>query len=51
MKILQNTTSKLDVVSAVKAKAERLPSGESISKAIFMAGRMCCGSAYVEKAS
>lgn len=49
MKILQCMTRKSDVVSVAKKKAERLSGGESITKLIEMAGKKCCGSAYVEK--
>lgn len=51
MKILQEKTTRntLNRQSCNKA-VEKLPGGQSVTQAILMGGRACCGSAYVERA-
>jgi len=49
MKVLQNMTTKTSLMSA-KARTETLPNGSSISKAVLMSGKGCCGAGFVEKA-
>lgn len=48
MKSLQTMTSNTNLMKT-NASSENLPSGESISKAIFMGNKNCCGAAYVER--
>jgi len=47
MRAIQTVTTR-DNVTAYSE--ERMPNGTSISKAIQMSGKGCCGSAYVERA-
>ena len=47
--IKQNVSRKL-LVNGNVVKDERLNNGQSITKAIVMGGRGCCGGAYVERA-
>lgn len=49
MKILQVTTTSKEVLRNQKNKKEQLPNGSSITKAIIMGGKSCCGASYVEK--
>ena len=49
MKILQVITRPSDVIGTTDGQSEMLPSGESISRAIVMGGKSCCGAAYRER--
>jgi len=49
MKVMQNMTTKTSLLSA-KAHIEALTNGNSVSKAILMSGKGCCGSSFAEKA-
>jgi hypothetical protein len=52
MKKIQTTTSVTAVTGqSTKQTEETLPSGESVSRAITMGGKMCCGSAFNEHTS
>lgn len=50
MKAIKKNASREVLVNCKVAKDERLSNGQSITKAIVMGGRACCGGAYVEKA-
>ena len=49
MKVIQNMTTKTSLMSA-KAHTEVMPNGNSVSKAILMSGKGCCGAGFIEKA-
>ena len=49
MKVLKNTVTHESLVKQNFEKEEKLPSGQSITKAIFMGGKSCCGASYTEK--
>ncbi len=51
MKTLQTMTSSQNFISAAKVTTENLPTGESISKAVTMGKKICCGSSYKEQAN
>jgi hypothetical protein len=48
MKAIQTTTCVTDVTGQSARQAETLPTGESISKAVTMGSKMCCGSSFHE---
>lgn len=49
MKILKETVTRDKLIDLNNREEEKLPIGSSITKAIFMGGKSCCGSAYTEK--
>ena len=49
MKIIQKKATRGSLNADKKMPAEKLPNGQSVTEAIFMGGRACCGSAFVEK--
>lgn len=49
MKVLKQTVTRSGLASQSYCKEEYLPSGQSITKAIMMGGKSCCGAAYTEK--
>ena len=49
MKAIKQNVSRTRLVNGTVAKDERLGNGQSITKAIVMGGRGCCGSSYVER--
>jgi hypothetical protein len=49
MKVVQNMTTKTSLMSA-KAHSETLPNGNSVSRAVLMSGKGCCGASFVDKA-
>lgn len=49
MKVLKQTVTRESLVLWNYCKEERLPSGQSITKAIMMGAKGCCGGAYTEK--
>ena len=50
MKAIKQNMSRSNLVRSNITKEERLSNGQSITKAIVMGGRGCCGSSYVERA-
>lgn len=48
MKAIKQNVSRKDLINSNVAKNERLKNGQSVTKAIVMGGRGCCGGAYVE---
>lgn len=50
MKTIKANVSRTSLVNPRSSKDEYLCNGQSITKAIIMGGKGCCGGAYVEKA-
>lgn len=50
MKAIKQNVSRARLVNNNVVRNERLSNGQSITKAIVMGGRGCCGSSYVERA-
>ena len=50
MKAIKQNVSRAHLVNGNVVKDERLSNGQSVTKAIVMGGRGCCGSSYVERA-
>ena len=51
MKTLQKKSTRETLVAQSCIKAvEKLPGGQSVTQAILMGGRACCGSGYIERA-
>lgn len=48
MKVIKATVKREDFVNKRSTKDERLSNGQSITKAILMGGKSCCGGAYAE---
>ena len=48
MQVIKNNVSREQLISQHIAKEERLNNGQSITKAIMMGAKCCCGAAYVE---
>ena len=48
MKAIKQNVSRKNLVHNDTVKDERLNNGQSITKAIMMGGKGCCGGAYVE---
>jgi len=46
MKIIKKTVNREYLVNKRSVKDERLSNGQSITKAILMGGKNCCGGAY-----
>lgn len=50
MKTIKANVSRASLVNLRSSKGEYLRNGQSITKAIIMGGKGCCGGTYVEKA-
>ena len=50
MKAIKANIDHLNLVNQRSSRDEYLRNGQSITKAIMMGGKGCCGSTYVEKA-
>jgi hypothetical protein len=51
MRKMRSVVKSDDLVKATRLDREEvLPTGESVSKAMIVMGKGCCGAAYVEKA-
>ncbi len=50
MKAIKQNVNRKCLVNGNVVKDERLSNGQSVTKAIVMGGRGCCGGAYVERA-
>ena len=48
MKVIKKEITREYFVNRHDTKEERLRNGQSITKAIIMGGKSCCGSAYTE---
>ena len=48
MKVIKKDVDRESLVSQNKARDERLNNGQSITKAIIMGGKACCGGTYAE---
>ena len=50
MKAIKKNVNREDLVNQKNTREERLNNGQSITKAIIMNGKACCGGAYVKEA-
>jgi hypothetical protein len=48
MKAIKQNVNRKNLVNGNVVKNERLSNGQSVTKAIVMGGRGCCGGAYIE---
>ncbi|MBR3138762.1 hypothetical protein IKG38_02015 [Candidatus Saccharibacteria bacterium] len=48
MKAIKKNVNREDLVNQKNTREERLNNGQSITKAIIMNGKACCGGAYVK---
>ena len=48
MKAIKQNVNRKNLVNGNVVKNERLSNGQSVTKAIVMDGRGCCGGAYIE---
>ncbi len=49
MKVLKRGVTRKDVIKQNWRCEEKLSNGKSVTKAILMGSRACCGSSFVEK--